>query len=46
MLENETAIVPDINDHMAAGYDMKVYEINDSDAKISFYEYIGTLSIG
>ena len=36
---------------MAAGYDRKVYigkvfEIDDSDAKISFYEYTGTLSIG
>ena len=35
---------------MAAGYDRKVYigkvfEIDDSDAKISFYEYTGTLSI-
>ena len=33
------------------GYDRKVYignvfEINDSDAKISFYKYTGTLSIG
>ena len=42
MPENETAIVPDINDHVAAGYDRKVYiekvfEIDDSDAKISFY---------
>ena len=36
---------------MAAGYDRKVdigkvFEIDDSDAKISFYEYTGTLSIG
>ena len=36
---------------MAAEYDKKVYigkvfEIDDSDAKISFYEYTGTLSIG
>ena len=34
-----------------AGYDRKVYigkvfEIHDSNAKISFYEYTGTLSIG
>ena len=50
--ENEAAIVPDINDHVAAGYDRKVnigkvLEISDSDAKISFYEHAGgTLSIG
>ena len=49
--EKETAIVPDINDHVAAGYDRKVYigkvlKINDSDAKISFYEHAGTLSLG
>ena len=49
--ENEAAIVPDINDHLAAEYDRKVYvdkvlEIDDSDAKISFYEYAGSLSIG
>ena len=49
--ENEAAIVPDINDHVIAGYDRKVYigkvlEIDDSDAKISFYEHAGTLSIG
>ena len=49
--ENEAAIVPDINDHVAAGYDRKVYigqvlEIDDSDAKISFYGHAGTLSIG
>ena len=49
--ENEAAIVPDINDHVAAGYDRKVYigkvlEIDDSDAKISFYEHAGILSIG
>ena len=36
---------------MAAGYDGKVYidkmfKIDDADAKISFYEYTGTLSIG
>ena len=36
---------------MAAVYDRKVYigkmlEIDDSDAKISFYEHAGTLSIG
>ena len=36
---------------MAAGYDSKVYigkvlETDDSDAKISFYEHPGTLSIG
>ena len=48
--ENEAAIVADINDHVAAGYDRKVYtgkvlEIDDSDAKISFYEHAGTLSI-
>ena len=49
--ENEADIVPDISDHVAAGYDRKIYigkvlEINDSDAKISFYEHAGTLSIG
>ena len=49
--ENEAAIVPNINEHVAAGYDRKVYidkvlEIDDSDAKISFYEHAGTLSIG
>ena len=49
--ENEAANVPDINDHVAAGYDRKVYigkvlEIDDSDAKISFYEHAGTLSRG
>ena len=48
---NEAAIVLDINDHVAAGYDRKVYigkvlEIGDSDAKISFDERAGTLSIG
>ena len=37
--ENEAAIVPGINDLVAAGYDKKVYvgkvlEIDDSDAKI------------
>ena len=36
---------------MAAGYDGKVYidkmfKVDDADAKISFYEYTGTLSIG
>ena len=36
---------------MAAGYDGKVYidkmfKIDDADAKISFYKYTGTLSIG
>ena len=51
ILENEAATVPDINDHMAAVTDRKVYigkelEIDDSDAKISFYEHAGTLSIG
>ena len=49
--ENEDAIVPDINDDVAAGYDRKVYigkvlEIDDSDVKISFYEHAGTISIG
>ena len=49
--ENEADIVPYISDHVAAGYDRKIYigkvlEINDSDAKISFYEHAGTLSIG
>ena len=49
--ENEATIVPDINDHVAAGYDSRVYidkgfEISGSDAKISFYEHTGTLSIG
>ena len=49
--ENETAIVPDINGHVAAGYDRKVYigkvlEIDDFDDKFSFYEHAGTLSIG
>ena len=49
--ENETAIVPDINYHVAAVCYRKVYigkvlEIDDSDAKISFYEHAGTLSIG
>ena len=39
--ENEAAVVPDINDHVAAGCDRKVYvgkllEIDDFDAKISF----------
>ena len=49
--ENEAAIVPDINDHLAAGYFSKahigkVLEIDDSHAKISFYEHAGNLSIG
>ena len=49
--ENEAPIVPEINDHEAAGYDRKVYigkvlEIDVSDAKISFYEHAWTLSIG
>ena len=40
-----------MNDYVAAGYDRKVYigkvfEVDDSDAKISVYEYTGTLSIG
>ena len=48
--ENKATIVPDINDHVAAGYYRKAYigkvlEIDDSDAKISFYEHAGTLSI-
>ena len=48
--ENEAAIVSGINDHVAAGYDRKVYigqvlEIDDSDVKILFYEYDGTLTI-
>ena len=49
--ENEGAIVPDINDHVAAGHDRKVYngkvpETDDLDAQISFYEHDGTVSIG
>ena len=49
--ESEVAIVPDINDKVAAVYDRKVYigkvpEIVDSDAKISFYEHAETLSMG
>ena len=49
--ENKAAVVPDINDLVAAGYDRKVYigkllKIDDSDAKISLYEHAGTLSIG
>ena len=48
---NEATTVPDINDDMAAGYDRKVYigkvlKIDYSDATISFYEHVGTLSIG
>ena len=40
-----------MNDHVAAEYDRKVYiskvfEIDGSDTKITFYEYTGTLSIG
>ena len=47
--ENEAAIVPDINDHVAAGYYRKVYigkvlEIDDSDAKIAFYEHADTIN--
>ena len=43
--ENEAAIVPDTNDHVAAVYDKKVYidkvlEVDDSDAKISFYNML------
>ena len=49
--ENEAAIVPDINDHVAAEYDRnicfkKMLEFDDSAAKFSFYEHAGTLSIG
>ena len=49
--EKESAIIPDINDHVAAVYDRKVcngkmLEVDDSDAKISFYEQATTLSIG
>ena len=49
--ENKAAIAPDINDHVAAGYDRKVYigkvlEIDDSDVKMSFCEHAWTLSIG
>ena len=49
--ENEAAIVPEINDHVAAGYYRKVYigkvlEIDDSDAKIAFYEHADALSTG
>ena len=44
--ENEAAIVLDINDHKAAGYDMKVdigkvLEIDDSDAKSHFMNMLG-----
>ena len=51
MPENEAAIVPNINNHVAAGYDRTVYigkvlQIDGSDTKISFYEHAGTLSIG
>ena len=49
--ENKANIVPDINDHMTAVYDRRVYigkvlETDNSDAKISFYEHAETLSIG
>ena len=49
--ENELDTVPDKHNHVAAVYDRKinigkVLEIDDSDVKISFYEYTGTLSIG
>ena len=49
--ENDATIVPDINGHVAAVYDRKVYigkvlEMDDSDAKISFYEHSATLSVG
>ena len=47
--DNEAAIVTDINDHVAAGYDRKVYidkVLEVDDAKISFYEHAGILSIG
>ena len=51
MPENETVIVSDINNHVKAGYGRKVYigkvfEIDDSHSKISFYEYTETLLIG
>ena len=47
--ENEASIIPDINDHVAAKYDRKVYigkvlEIDDSDAKMSFYEHGGPIN--
>ena len=49
--ENDTAVVLDINDYVSAEYDRKVYvgkvfEINNTDDKISCYERAGTLSIG
>ena len=49
--ENEAAIVPGINDHMAAGYDRKIYignvlEVDESDPTISLYEHTGTLTLG
>ena len=49
--ENNTAIVLDINDYVSAEDDRKVYigkvfEINNTDDKISCYERAGTLSIG
>ena len=45
---NEANIVPNINDHVEALYDRKVYigMAPDSNAKIPFYEHAGTLSIG
>ena len=49
--ESKASIVPDINDHVETVYDRKIYidkvlDIDDSDAKISFYEHAGPLSIG
>ena len=46
--ENKAAIVPDINNHLTAGYDRKVYignvlGIDDSSAKVSFHEHAGNL---
>ena len=43
--ENDTAIVPDINYHVVARYDRKAYvgkvfQIDDSDAKLSFWDFI------
>ena len=45
---NEANIVPNINDHVEALYDRKVYigMAPDSNAKIPFYEHAGTQSIG
>ena len=42
--EKEATVVPDINDYVVVGYDRKVYiakvlEMDDSDAKISFYKH-------